>query len=89
MSGQIRDDAPTPKKETPKYEDSYTDSEDVLKNIKKEIISMCTELGGTKNADLMATLKEFVPSGNPNALKDVDKAKECLAKIKGIKPIEA
>ena len=50
---------------------------------------MCTELGGTKNADLMATLKEFVPSGNPNALKDVDKAKECLAKIKGIKPIEA
>ena len=62
---------------------------DDLSAIKKEIISMCTELGGTKNSDLMATLKEFVPSGNPNALKDVDKAKECLAKIKGIKPIEA
>ena len=37
---------------------------------------MCTQLGGTKNEALMTTLKEFVPSGNPNAIKDVQKAKD-------------
>lgn len=57
--------------------------------IKKEIISLCTQLGGTKNETLMTTLKEFVPSGNPNALKDVQKAKDCLAKIKEIQPVQA
>lgn len=62
------------------------DVEDIT-SIKKEIISLCTQLGGTKNETLMATLKEFVPSGNPNALKSVEKAKECLAKVKGIQPV--
>ena len=57
--------------------------------IKKEIISLCTQLGGTKNKTLMTTLKEFVPSGNPNAIKDVQKAKDCLAKIKEIQPVQA
>ena len=60
-----------------------------LTAIKKEIISMCTQLGGTKNETLMATLKEFVPSGNPNAIKDAQKAKDCLAKIKQIQPMQA
>ena len=50
---------------------------------------MCVTLGGQKNDELMTALKDFAPSGNPNAIKDVEKAKECLAKIKGIKPIEA
>ena len=66
--------------------DASADVEDVT-SIKKEIISLCTQLGGTKNETLMATLKEFVPSGNPNALKSVEKAKECLAKVKGIQPL--
>ena len=57
--------------------------------IKKEIISLCTQLGGTKNEALMTTLKEFVPSGNPNAIKDIQKAKDCLAKIKEIQPVQA
>lgn len=62
-------------------------SEDIS-SVQKEIIAMCTQLGGTKNSDLMSTLKSYVPSGNPNAIKDIDKAKECLAKIKNIKPVE-
>lgn len=79
---------PISKPESSKFESSITDSEDILKSIKKEIISLCSSLGGTKNADLMTTLKEFVPSGNPNMIKDVDKAKECLNKLQSIKPIE-
>lgn len=66
-----------------------TSTGDDISSIKKEIISMCTKLGGTKNKELMNTLKEFAPSGNPNVIKDVDKAKECLAKLNSIKPIEA
>lgn len=68
-------------------------SEDIaskdIASVKKEIIAMCTSLGGTKNEELMSALKEFVPSGNPNGLRDLDKAKNCLEKIKTIKPIEA
>ena len=37
----------------------------------------------------MTTLKSYVANGNPNAIKDLDAAKECLAKIKEIKPVEA
>lgn len=82
-------DAPAPKKETPKYTETVYDDEDVLKEVKKEIITYCTKLGGTKNADLMATLKDYTTNGNPNQISDVAKAKECLEKIKAVKPIEA
>ena len=57
-------------------------SEDELASLKKEIISLCTSLGGTKNETLMATLKSYVPSGNPNALKSAEKAYQCLEAIK-------
>ena len=82
-------EAPAPKKETPKYTETTYDSEDMLKSVKKEIISVCTELGGTKNADLMAVLKTFVPSGNPNAITSLEEVKNCLTQIKAIKRIEA
>ena len=82
-------EAPTPKKETPKYTETTYDSEDMLKSVKKEIISVCTELGGTKNTDLMAVLKTYVASGNPNAIQSLEEAKKCLTEIKAIKPIEA
>lgn len=67
---------------------NQSSSDDELKSIKKEIISLCSSLGGTKNADLMTTLKEYVPSGNPNMIKDIDKAKECLNRLQSVKPIE-
>lgn len=60
---------------------------DDISAIKKEIVAYCTQLGGTKNEELMNTLKTYVPSGNPNAIKDINKAKECLEKIKVIQPI--
>lgn len=82
-------EAPTPKAPQPTYSEVAETDEDILKAIKKEIISLCTQLGGTKNEALMTTLKEFVPSGNPNAIKDMQKAKNCLAKIKEIQPVQA
>lgn len=82
-------EATAPKSPQPTYSEVTESDEDILKAIKKEIISMCTQLGGTKNETLMTTLKEFVPSGNPNAIKDVQKAKDCLAKIKEIQPVQA
>lgn len=81
-------DAPAPKPEKPTYSEANISTEDKLSEIKKEIISLCTSLGGTKNTELMDTLKSYVPSGNPNAIKDAEVAEECLQKIKNIKPVE-
>ena len=77
-------EAPVTKTESPKYESATYSSEDELKSIKKEIVSVCTQLGGQKNETLMATLKSFVANGNPNAIKDIEKAKKCLEAIKNI-----
>lgn len=82
-------EAPAPKKEDVKYAEITYDEETVLKDVKKEIIAYCKNLGGTKNTELMATLKSYVASGNPNGIKDVNAAKECLEKLKTIKPVEA
>lgn len=81
-------DIPPTVKEPKKYEEVSITSEDELTLIKKEIITLCTQLGGTKNSQLMETLATFVPSKNPNAIRSIDKARECLAALKGIKPIE-
>ena len=62
-------------------------TEEDIKSIKKEIITLCTEKGGTKNEALMATLKSFVPSGNPNQIRDIAKAKECLAAVKEVESL--
>lgn len=62
---------------------------DELKATKDLIIAACKELGGTKNTRLMEVLKTFVASGNPNAIKSLDKAKECLAAVKGVPPLES
>lgn len=81
-------DVPIQKPKPEEYKQVSESSEELLKEIKKEIIQLCTELGGSKNADLMATLKEYVPSGNPNAIKSSDVAKKCLEAIKGVKPLD-
>lgn len=77
-------------KEKPKnvYETAEISDVDMLKDIKKEIVEMCVTLGGTKNKDMMTLIKEYVPSGNPNAIKSIDAAKELYDKMKNIKPIE-
>ena len=55
--------------------------EDDLKSIKVQIVDRCKALGGTSNADMMALLKTYVTSGNPNAIRDISKAKELLDKL--------
>mgnify|MGYP002768316038 FL=1 len=80
----------TPVVRTPETEPVKSEAaEEDISAIKKEIISICTQLGGTKNEALMSALKEFVPSGNPNAIRELQKAKDCLAKIKDIQPVQA
>ena len=68
-------------------EDEENKTIDELSSIQNEIISYCTQLGGTKNKELMTTLKEYAANGNPKGIKDISKAKECLEKVKAIKPI--
>lgn len=59
-----------------------------LPDIKKEIVQLCKDLGGTKNKDMMEEIKKYVPSGNPNGLKDEKEAMELLKTLKTMKPVE-
>ncbi len=78
-------DIPATKKEIPTIGGTESvENADELKSVQKEIISLCTKLGGTKNELLMSTLKNFVKNGNPNAIKEVGKAKDCLNAIRAI-----
>jgi hypothetical protein len=86
----------SPVSEAPKYQDAPThiidgnEEERVaneLATIKQDIVALCKELGGTANKDMMQILGNFVPSKNPNAIKSIDKAKECLAALKSVKPL--
>ena len=54
---------------------------DDLKTVKAQIIEAAKAAGGSGNETVMATIKEYAPSGNPNALRDIDKAKELLSKL--------
>jgi hypothetical protein len=63
-------------------EEEGTPSGEDIKSVKKEIVALCSALGGTKNEKLMSALKEVVPNGNPNAIKDIAVAKELLEKLK-------
>lgn len=71
---------PKPKK----IEEPTEETTDVLKDLKKEIVALCTALGGTKNETLMTTLKEIEPSGNPNKIKDLDTAKQLLEALQNL-----
>lgn len=64
---------PVVRKEEPAVDD--------LKDIKAQIIEAAKAAGGSGNESVMATIKEYAPSGNPNALRDIDKAKELLSKL--------
>lgn len=78
---------PEPKSEK-RTENASEDTDDELKSLKTQIVNICVAVGGQKNAELMSTLKQFTKNGNPNALKDVDKAKECLEAVKKVKPLK-
>lgn len=57
------------------------ESTEDIKDIKSQIVDRCKALGGTKNTEMMELLKTYVPSGNPNAIRDISKAKELLEKL--------
>lgn len=63
---------------------SVSTSEDDLKSVKQDIIELCKKLGGTANENLMSVLKTFTANGNPNAIRSIDKARECLEAIKNL-----
>jgi hypothetical protein len=54
-------------------------------DLKKEIIAVCTELGGSSNEKLMEIVKSKEPSGNPNKMKDEKIMKELLELLKVFK----
>ena len=58
---------------------------DDLKTVKAQIIEAAKTAGGSGNETVMATIKEYAPSGNPNALRDIDKARELLGKLQALK----
>ena len=76
-----------PEVKPPKIQKAADIPTDELSSVQNEIISYCTQLGGTKNQELMTTLKEYVANGNPKGIKDIVKARECLDKVKAVKPI--
>lgn len=68
-----------------KPEEDIVDAvENDLKTVKTQIIAIAKELGGTSNEQLMNTIKEYSSNGNPNAIRDVNKAKELLARLKSL-----
>ena len=71
---------PAPKIDIQKNVEPIT-PEDDLKTVKAQIVDRCKALGGTGNAEMMALLKTYVTSGNPNAIRDISKAKELLEKL--------
>ncbi len=71
---------PAPKIEIQKNVAPVTTDDDI-KVVKAQIIDRCKELGGTGNTEMMTLLKSYVPSGNPNAIRDIAKAKELLEKL--------
>lgn len=66
---------------TPIVRNEETEPVDDLKTIKSQIITAAKEHGGPNNETVMSTIKEYIPSGNPNALRDINKGKELLAKL--------
>lgn len=58
---------------------------DELTSVQNEIIDLCKELGGTTNKELMGILKGYSKNGNPKVITSIDKARECLDKVKTLK----
>lgn len=81
-------EAPAAPRPMPKFDTAEIDNESKLKTMRANIIALCNELGGTKNKELMSTLKKYIASGNPNGIKDLATAEKCYYELKNIPPIE-
>ena len=71
----------TPTEKKPEIQTNVSASDDELKSIKAQIIERCKALGGQSNSELMATLKQYAPTGNPNSIKEFSVAQELLGKL--------
>ena len=56
-------------------------AQDDLKSIKAEIVTIAKELSATNKDLVMETIKKYAANGNPNAIKDIEKAKQLLAEL--------
>jgi len=70
-----------PKPVIKKSEDVAISLEDDLKAVKVAIINAAKTAGGSSNETVMTTIKQYAPSGNPNSIKDIDKAKQLLEEL--------
>ena len=61
---------------------------DEAKELKAAIIARCNEVGGSKNEELMTTLKQFNEKANPNMLRSVEKLRECLEAVNNVAPLQ-
>ena len=52
-----------------------------LEELKKMTVEKCKELGGANNERLMEILKTYVPNGNPNSIKNIEKLRQLYAEI--------
>lgn len=76
-----------PEKRLSKKEDENDEEATKLKELKRQIIEICNNLGGTKNKDLLAMIKN-PKFGNPNGLKTVDAAEAYIVQLKKLKPVK-
>lgn len=73
-------DGEVPQPKAPSIQKSETIvPEDILKSLKKDIITVATEKGRTDG--IMDIIKKYVPNGNPNGFKEVEDAKKCLEEL--------
>lgn len=74
----------TPKPTIEKVEatQEVEETTDELATTKSEIIVLAKELGVPKNEEVMALIKKYISSGNPNGIKDLDAARELLVELK-------
>ena len=56
-----------------------------ISTLHKQIIEAAKAAGGSSDANVMATIKEYAPKGNPSVIKDVEKAKELLSRLQNMK----
>lgn len=58
-----------------------------VEEVKAEIIVMCKYLGGQANSELMKTIREYTPTGNPNSINDIRVLMQLRSVLNDISPI--
>ena len=59
-----------------------------IDSVKAEVIEMLKELGGSKNEVAVSLVKQYHPSGNPNAIKDINDMSKLRSELIDLKSQE-